>query len=458
MRKIEVRMVQDTPMWHFQGASEDCCLRASEVKPKLDRFLVTKIGRGEIPDSWWINKEQGALNYKMRISVSGREILESLVTDKGRDGRPRFDNNGNPKMKNLYPIYFGNMGPNAPRNMRLVKFEGIKLEIIVPNEVAEKKTDENASDKTLGDIISENLPQFFAGTSFGTRQDKGFGCFTVESIIVDGKEISTGKTEIPECAAYCFTVPKCEYPDLFQHINYFHKVIRSGVNERGCYVKSLMYKFVESEKKGVWDKPVIRSKFHFRNALYQYICKAIDYKNLNGYDQAKLTHKGNRHPVRQDMAVNEYKKRDRLSSEKNLWRDALGLATSQDWVFYGSKVKTVLHGNAGEEVRFKSPIDYRPIPSGNGGFEVYVILHELPTELRKATFDISANESRGSKRPLGVGELSGMHIANEMSIVEYFEYIESQKKSVVAAIRQWRTESEPDKFIKQVFLTFRKIK
>lgn len=451
MRKIEVKLVQDTPMWHFQGASEDCCLRATEVKPKLDKFLIAKIKRGEIPDieqipdSWWINKEQQtALNYKMRTTRTGIHRLNEL----------------NERGRSLYPLYFGNMGPNAPRNMRLVRFEDVKLEIIVPDEAAENEIDDKASNKTLGYIINGNLPQFFASTSFGTRQDKGFGCFSVESILADGKEVRIDKRQVPECAKYCFTVPKCEYHELFQYINYFHKVIRSGVNERGCYVKSLMYGFAKSKGGCVWDKPVIRAAFQFNNDLYQYICgvKTLNELNANCWEKIVNRKKNYTHPVRIELKKEEFHKRDKLLKEKNLWRDALGLATSQDWVFYGSKVKTVLHGNAGEEVRFKSPIDYRPIPSGNGGFEVYVILHELPIELRKATFDVSARESRGAKRPLGVGEMSGMHIADEMSVVKYFEYIESQKKSVVAAIRQWRTESEPDKFIKQAFLTFRKTK
>lgn len=48
MKKIVVQLVQDTPMWHFQGAFNDCCLRATEVKPKLDRFLLAKLDKGEL--------------------------------------------------------------------------------------------------------------------------------------------------------------------------------------------------------------------------------------------------------------------------------------------------------------------------------------------------------------------------------------------------------------------------
>ena len=53
-----IKLRQDTPMWHFQSEQNGCCLRASEVKPKLDRFLAEKE-----------NKEYTSLEYKMYFIV-----------------------------------------------------------------------------------------------------------------------------------------------------------------------------------------------------------------------------------------------------------------------------------------------------------------------------------------------------------------------------------------------------
>lgn len=37
MKEI-IELQQLTPMWHFQPDLSGCCLRATEVKPKLDTF------------------------------------------------------------------------------------------------------------------------------------------------------------------------------------------------------------------------------------------------------------------------------------------------------------------------------------------------------------------------------------------------------------------------------------
>ncbi len=40
MYKLEVTLKQHTPLIHFQHDQEGATLRASEVKPKLDRFII----------------------------------------------------------------------------------------------------------------------------------------------------------------------------------------------------------------------------------------------------------------------------------------------------------------------------------------------------------------------------------------------------------------------------------
>ena len=47
MHKLEIKLKQHTPMIHFQHDQEGATLRASEVKPKLDRFILTRLGNGD---------------------------------------------------------------------------------------------------------------------------------------------------------------------------------------------------------------------------------------------------------------------------------------------------------------------------------------------------------------------------------------------------------------------------
>ena len=454
MKKIVVQLVQDTPMWHFQGAFDDCCLRATEVKPKLDRFLLAKLDKGElamsncaltsrddVPSTWWANENKTSLNYKMRISAESRRIIESQVPVLDRStGRQKTDRNGKPVFRNLYPIYFARVGADETGDMELVKMSGIRVELIV-------------SDDRLAECIEPIIPAFFASHSFGARQDKGFGCFRVSGAG------STGKLS---GASYYFIVPACnnsedKYQSLFQHINYFHKVIRSGVNERGCYVKSMMYHYAK-DKGDDWDKPVIRTAFNFRNVLYRFICGDVHIDELYDMDRRKVTNRdGSIKPVRNSLS-DEYERNRELMGKKNLYRDALGLSTSQDWISYGNKVKTSLHGNENEEVRFKSPVDYRPVPTTDGGFIVYIIIHELPDELRQARFDISCDKSRA--------RLEGMKISDAISISDYFEFIydntwrvelDEVEEPDCIDIQPGKENREPYTLITQVFRTLNKV-
>lgn len=454
MEKIVVKLGQDTPMWHFQGAFDDCCLRATEVKPKLDRFLLAKLDKGElsvngcaltsrddVPSTWWANEDKTAFNYKMRISAESRSIIESQVPDLDRrTGQQKTDRNGKPVFRNLYPIYFARVGEDETGDMELVKMSGIRVELIV-------------SDDRLAECIEPIIPAFFASHSFGARQDKGFGCFRVSGAG------STGKLS---GASYYFIVPACnnsedKYQSLFQHINYFHKVIRSGVNERGCYVKSMMYHYAK-DKGDDWDKPVIRTAFNFRNVLYRFICGDVHIDELYDMDRRKVTNRdGSIKPVRNSLS-DEYERNRELMGKKNLYRDALGLSTSQDWISYGNKVKTSLHGNENEEVRFKSPVDYRPVPTTDGGFIVYIIIHELPDELRQARFDISCDKSRA--------RLERMKISDAISISDYFEFIydntwrvelDEVEEPDCIDIQPGKENREPYTFITQVFRTLNQV-
>jgi hypothetical protein len=99
MYKIEFTLKQHTPLIHFQHEQAGATLRASEVKPKLDKFLIDKLGgidkaRKEHPD-WFISKEHEAFNYKLKLSVN-RLIKEYFV----------FSTAENPKIQNQIKQHF----------------------------------------------------------------------------------------------------------------------------------------------------------------------------------------------------------------------------------------------------------------------------------------------------------------------------------------------------------------
>lgn len=104
MDRLVVKLKQHTPLIHFQWEQEGATLRASEVKPKLDRFILEKLGEAKLKEEGvkeisrdvfyekgkLIAKNLGrlvgngdhpALDYKMRISLE-KYFTVSAQTDK----------------------------------------------------------------------------------------------------------------------------------------------------------------------------------------------------------------------------------------------------------------------------------------------------------------------------------------------------------------------------------------
>lgn len=144
---------QQTPLIHFQHDEPGACLRASEVKPKLDKFLLERLGgEGKIPREWWISYDEKkekpnhlALDYKMRFAAKGE-----------------------PEIAEPHKLYFGNMGLKDRADFRKTVFypDGVDMFIVCLHP-------------DLMDKIHEWLPCFFALNAFGTRSGKGFGGFSL---------------------------------------------------------------------------------------------------------------------------------------------------------------------------------------------------------------------------------------------------------------------------------------
>jgi len=62
-------LIAQTPLIHFQWRMKGATLRASEVKPKLDRFVIKsfKESGNSVPEEWYEAERTGSLDYKMQI-------------------------------------------------------------------------------------------------------------------------------------------------------------------------------------------------------------------------------------------------------------------------------------------------------------------------------------------------------------------------------------------------------
>ena len=103
--KLKVQLEAQSPIIHFQHDQAGATLRASEVKPKLDRFLLNKmeqetgkrvavLKKDNGYAVMFTDKEHNALNYRMNFEVPGNAYWVEPGTFKPES----------------YSIYYGNSG------------------------------------------------------------------------------------------------------------------------------------------------------------------------------------------------------------------------------------------------------------------------------------------------------------------------------------------------------------
>jgi hypothetical protein len=325
MYKLEVKLKQHTPLIHFQHNQEGATLRASEVKPKLDRFIINKLTEEQIAFKH-IKSTRDALDYKIKIK-SG--ILETYT------------------IQDRHPLFFANMGDGERKEFRYcdgyteVEFQTFHEEII--------------------NYLKEYLVEFFLCNNFGTRQSKGFGAFFFDNS--DPLYQQPIQTQLMD---YCFTVNVSknltnQWRVLFEHIELFYKVLRSGLNicnrEGTIYIKPIIFKYAK-EKGLQWDKKTIKETY-------------LD-RNLKGQRLAHI-------------------------NEKYIFKDLLGLSSNENWRSYRG---TVTKESLGTIERFKSPIIFKPIRINQNSFNVFFKATEISEDYLGQKFRIKFNDRSNLTLPV----------------------------------------------------------
>jgi hypothetical protein len=346
MYKLEVTLKQHTPLIHFQHDQEGATLRASEVKPKLDKFILTKLGDGDYEkgkeiaklSGWLVGKgEHPALDYRMRVEPQGSICTYSI--------HDRFS------------LFFGNMGDGERKEFRFC--DGlIKVIFATYNDEIIK-------------IIEKDIASFFLSNNFGTRQSKGFGSFYLDNS--DPLFVSPVKTELMD---YRFKVNvvgeiQNQWKGLFEDIELFYKTLRSGINicnrdgDSIFYMKSIMFKYAKD--KGLqWDKKSIKEAY---------------YPSILNEQQEK----------HEDEDISDILHFSQARNGKYLFKDMLGLSSTENWRSpYRLSIKKESINN--EIDRFKSPILFKPIRSNDNSFTVFFKGTEIPNNYLDKRFRIRAKE------------------------------------------------------------------
>lgn len=190
MNILTFTLQQHTPMLHFQASQQGATLRASDVKPRFDRWLIEKVWGNEFDKccsylvgySKSFSKKQKddfrekfkggyrALNYKMRIQASEPVAMPIDVFEKfdSKDGIKKYET---VKYPGRYILVLSNMGGKKKEEdlHNLIKYGKVEVSICCP-------------DDDLAEHIKKNYPTYIHQISFGSRARKGFGHFSVSEI------------------------------------------------------------------------------------------------------------------------------------------------------------------------------------------------------------------------------------------------------------------------------------
>lgn len=246
MHKLEIKLKQHTPLIHFQHDQEGATLRASEVKPKLDRFILTRLGKGDYKagveqakaNGWLVGKgEHPALDYKMRIEAKDFQDIalpvnpanSRNVQQRDEIGRPKFTTSNYPD--NTSSLIMSNIGGRIKEEVfNFSLANDIMLTIIVNYE-------------SLKTIISETVTEFFGNNSFGNRTSKGFGSF--EALSINGE--STDGNIYSDSYILCFSLSLGErvnrqnvYKDVFKVIHRLWKALKVTAGVRGNHESTVL--------------------------------------------------------------------------------------------------------------------------------------------------------------------------------------------------------------------------
>ncbi len=264
MKILTIKLKQHTPLIHFQPTQYGATLRASEVKPKLDRFLFAKLGDGKVEAGkkkakdrgWTIGKEDRlALDYKMAIIPYEQKNAALRVV--GPNAKGNYTTGS-------FSLLLGNMG--GKKEVRQLS------NLVLHNYIVMRLTIHNDE---LWRSLQEELPKFFALINFGQRSSKGFGSFTVyrmdEEPVLKWNPLKYYKEGCP----YMFFKVKEGMDDsarqktIFDVLDFYWKGMKSGINyTKGnvtlkWYIKSFLYYYLNHRNLPLtWEKRKIKEHFH----------------------------------------------------------------------------------------------------------------------------------------------------------------------------------------------------
>lgn len=276
MYKLNFTLKQHTPLIHFQHDQAGATLRATEVKPKLDRFILMTLGKEALPneadseivykkgidiakDKGWLvgNGDKPALDYKMRVEAKGEASCYFITSNPISKNNDESRKELTLKEFNASYInrtqYFGNNknlkkgSIEAKEEVKLgIKHEQLELTVLTFNY-------------SLFDCLMQKdkdiLRAFFVNNNFGTRQTKGFGCFLPES--VSDTDIKRYLSVDSNVLGVFKKHKKGNFEDKLHTVGDDYSLLKRGKSHDG-YQKSKLWDYLCNRQSLNWEKKKIK--------------------------------------------------------------------------------------------------------------------------------------------------------------------------------------------------------
>ncbi|MCT4594736.1 MAG: hypothetical protein N4A57_10780 [Anaeromicrobium sp.] len=207
MHTLPIKLQQNTPIIHFKHNDEEASIRATELKPKLDRFLIKEVFDGDKNFDKYKRYLMGYKEGKEQKDYDGKEAFNYKVIVCARGKRI---------IKENAPMYFGKNGKPVIHNDICVIIKSMSLE--------------------LKNIIDKYKDRFFMENSFGNRTSKGYGSFSVR-----------GYNEELDANNYFHYLTQYQgnginnWNELMEEIEKLYKNIRSDCMRQYCITEGYNY-------------------------------------------------------------------------------------------------------------------------------------------------------------------------------------------------------------------------
>lgn len=363
MYKYTVTLKQETPLIHFQGDQEGAFLRASEVKPKFDKFLREHV-EGDVERFRIGNTE--ALNYKMRIS--NMDVHKEKAT------------------KEKLPMYFNDIGENS-NDTNVVLFSKTETTVVFLT-----------SNKELIEIIEKWFKKFLLVTNFGFRQNKGYGSFTAINSFRDNnqeeknddsftieeiKEILLELNDKKDTVIFCKDVineqEETEDKDKAEANNETKEKKVAKENSKKEIDKNLI---AISKARNIYTK-LKSGDTNNKSYIFEYIKKKSKENgkiigNEKQYIKKFLLHEDVKNKNSNNNKKN-YKNTQQEISEYKYLRGLLGISNGEtygknegDDYIYNSKEKRIVYESKNDIERYPSPVFFKVIQD-----YLFIIVNEI---------------------------------------------------------------------------------